>query len=95
MIIYVHMHQLLQEKHRELSQAFRTHAPPHHSYSIQCDGSQGEQTGAYTGLKYGYTKDKGILLGLGSTPAEARTVPRLDRESMGELGLTGSSHSPV
>lgn len=32
------------------------------------------QTGAYTGLQYRYTSGKGILLGLGNTPAEAKTV---------------------
>lgn len=36
--------------------------------------SPGEQTGAYTGITYTYTKNKGILLGLGSTPLEAQTV---------------------
>lgn len=33
-----------------------------------------EQTGAYSGLKYSYTENKGIVIGLGSTPAEAKTV---------------------
>lgn len=48
-----------------------------------------EQTGAYTGLKYGYTKDKGILLGLGSTPAEARTVwEMVSQDQLGAMAMT-------
>lgn len=39
----------------------------------------GAQLGAYSGLEYRYSSGKGIVLGLGSTPLEAKTVPRYRR----------------
>ena len=53
---------------------FWVHQKPQYLRKYPSD-FQGEQTGAYSGLKYSYTSNKGIVIGLGSTPAEAKTDP--------------------